>query len=165
MRASLLFYCKLRKEFEEYRLKVNPYDLCVANMITKSGKQLTVVWHVNNLMGLCEDDFELTKFLCYLGSINGTKLSMHTKKKHNYLGIDMKFNDDGTLVSMIAYLKNIIKQFPEVINGKATSPAAEHLFMVRDKKETKLLKEGQALAFHHTVAQLLFMCTRARQDI
>jgi hypothetical protein len=30
MGASLLFYCKLRKEFEEYGLKVNPYDLCVA---------------------------------------------------------------------------------------------------------------------------------------
>jgi hypothetical protein len=28
-----------------------------------------------------------------------------------------------------------------------------------------LLKENQALAFHHTVAQLLFMCTRAQQDI
>jgi hypothetical protein len=51
MRASLLFYCKLKKEFEESRLKVNPYDPCVANMITKSGKQSTVVWHVDDLMG------------------------------------------------------------------------------------------------------------------
>jgi hypothetical protein len=78
----------------------------------------------------------------------------------------MDFNNGGTLeVSMIAYLKNIIKQFPGLINKKATSPAAEHLFMVRDKKEAKLLKEKQALAFHHTVAQLLFLSTRARQDI
>jgi hypothetical protein len=111
-------------------------------MITKSGKQLTVVWHIDDLMGLCEDDFELTKFLCYLGSIHGTKMSMQPGKKHGYLGMDMEFNNDGTLeVSMITYLKNKIKQFPEVINGKATSPAAEHLFMVRDEKETKLLKE------------------------
>jgi hypothetical protein len=43
MRASLPFYHKLRKEFEDYRLKGNPCDPCVANMITKSGKQLTVV--------------------------------------------------------------------------------------------------------------------------
>jgi hypothetical protein len=82
MRARLLLYCKLRKEFEEYGLKVNPYDPCVANMISKSGKQLRVVWHVADLMGLCEDDFELTIFSCYLGSIHGTKLSMHTGKKH-----------------------------------------------------------------------------------
>ncbi len=40
-----------------------------------------------------------------------------------------------------------------------------HLFEIRDKKETRPLGEEQALAFHHTVAQLLFMATRARQDI
>ncbi len=43
MRASLLFYRKLRREFEKYGLVVNPYDPCVANKMTKSGKQLTVV--------------------------------------------------------------------------------------------------------------------------
>jgi hypothetical protein len=41
----------------------------------------------------------------------------------------------------------------------------EHLFAVRDKKETRALEEERALAFHHTVMQLLFMCTRARRDI
>jgi hypothetical protein len=142
---------------------VNPYDPCVANMITKSEKQLTVVSHVNDLMGSCEDNFELTKFSCYLASTYGTKLSIHIGIKHNYLGMDMELNDDGTReVSMIAYLKSIIEQFPEVINRKATSPAAEHLFMLRDKKEEKMLEEEEALVFHHTVAQLLFMCTRAR---
>jgi hypothetical protein len=50
MRASLLFYRKLRKEFEGYGLTVNPYDPCVANMDTTSGKQLTVTWHVDDLM-------------------------------------------------------------------------------------------------------------------
>jgi hypothetical protein len=66
MWASLLFYSKLRKEFEEYGLKENSWFPCVANMMTKSGKQLTVIWHVDNLMALCEDIFELTKFSCYL---------------------------------------------------------------------------------------------------
>ena len=69
MRASLLFYRKLRKELEGYGLIVNPYDPCVANMMTKGGKQLTVVWHVDDLMVSCEDDFELTKFSCYLGNL------------------------------------------------------------------------------------------------
>jgi hypothetical protein len=43
MTVSLLFYRKLRKEFEQYGLAINPYDPCVANMETKSRKQLTVV--------------------------------------------------------------------------------------------------------------------------
>jgi hypothetical protein len=45
------------------------------------------------------------------------------------------------------------------------TPVADHLFNVRDKKEARVLEEKQVLAFHHTVAQLLFMATRARQDI
>jgi hypothetical protein len=77
MRASLLFYRKLRLELEAYRFKVNPYDPCVAILTTCSGKQLIVKWHVNDLMVLCEEDFELTKFSCYLARIYGTKLSMN----------------------------------------------------------------------------------------
>jgi hypothetical protein len=60
------------------------------------------VWHVDNLMVLCVEDSELMKILCYLGDIYGPKLNMHTGKKHDYLGINMEFNDDGILdVSMI----------------------------------------------------------------
>jgi hypothetical protein len=105
MRASLLFYRKLRKEFKEYGLVVNPYNPCVANMTTKEWKQLTLVWHVDNLMALCEDDFKLTKFFCHLGTLYGPKLSMHTGRKHNYPGVDMEFYEDGALeVSMFKYL-------------------------------------------------------------
>jgi hypothetical protein len=72
--------------------------------------QLTAVWHVDNLMVSCVEDFELTKFSCYLGNIYGPKLNMHTGKKHDYLCMDMEFNDDGTLeVLMIKYLQNVLK--------------------------------------------------------
>jgi hypothetical protein len=166
MRASLFFYRKLRKEFEEYGLVVNPYDPCIANMVTKSGKQLTAVWHIDNLIALCKEYFELTKFSCYLGKIYGPKLSMHMGKKHNYLGVDMEFNKDETLdVLMIVYLKNVIAGFPKEIRGKAATPAAVHLFLVRDRSEARTLEEERVLVFHHMVAQLLFMCTRARRDI
>jgi hypothetical protein len=112
MWASLLIYRKLRKEFEQYGLVVNPYDPCVANMEMKSGKQLTVVWHVDDLMATCEDDFELTRFSCHMGKLYGSNLSMHLGKKHDYLGVDMEFCDDGALeVSMINYLKNVINEF------------------------------------------------------
>ncbi len=142
---------------------INPYDPCVANLETKSGKQLTVVWHVDDLMASCKDDFELTKFSCYMGKIYGPSLSMHLGKKHDYLGVDMEFCDDGTLeVSMIKYLKNVIEEFPEVIKRQAATSAHEKLFVIRDEKDARKLSEEQALAFHDTVAQLLFMATRAR---
>ena len=59
----------------------------------------------------------------------------------------------------------MIAEFPDIITGKAATPAADHIFTVRDEKETRALEEGRALEFHHTVAQLLFMSTRARRDI
>ena len=43
MRASLLFYCKLRKELEECGFVVNPYDPCMANESVGDGEQLTVI--------------------------------------------------------------------------------------------------------------------------
>jgi hypothetical protein len=101
-----------------------------------------------------------------LAKIYGPKLSMHTGNKHDYLGVDLEFNDDGTLdVLMVNYLKSVIAEFPEMITGKAATPAADHLFTVRDKKEARAIEEERALVFHHTVAQLLFMLTRARRDI
>ncbi len=113
---------------------------------------MTVICHVDNLMGTCTEDFELTKFSCYLAKMYGPKLSMHTGNKHDYLGVDLEFNDDGTLdVLMVNYLKSVIAEFPEMITGKKAMPEANHLFTVRDKKETGVLKEERALVFHHTV--------------
>jgi hypothetical protein len=68
-------------------------------------------------------------------------------------------------VLMVNYLKSVIAEFPEMITGKAATPAADHLFTVKNKKEARVLKEERALVFHHTVAQLLFMSMRARLDI
>ncbi len=41
----------------------------------------------------------------------------------------------------------------------------DHLFTVRDKSLAKPLSEEQARAFHHTMAQLLFLSNRAQRDI
>ena len=46
MRLVLLFYKKLRKELTENRFTLNPYNSCVANLINKSGDQMTTLRHV-----------------------------------------------------------------------------------------------------------------------
>jgi hypothetical protein len=69
------------------------------------------------------------------------------------------------MVTMMEYIKNIIRDFPEEITGTKTSPAADHLFTVRDPSLAKALPEEQAMAFHHVTAQLLFLSARARWDI
>ena len=94
---------------------------------------MTVVWHVDDLMVTCEDNFAITKFACYLGMIYGPKLAMHTGKKHDYLGVDFEFGNDGKLkVSMFESVDSIIRDFPEDISSKSVTPAAKHLFKIRD---------------------------------
>ena len=52
-----------------------------------------------------------------------------------------------------------------MITRKSATPAADHLFRVRDADEAKYLPEEEAIAFHHTNAQLIFLSSRARRDI
>ncbi len=136
MRASLLFYRKLHKELEEYGFIVNPYDLCVSNKIVEGGEQLTIIWHVDNLMVSCKVDFELTKFSCYLAGIYGPRLMIHKGKRHDYLRVNLEFKDDGNLeMSMEDYLAGVIEGFPEVITGVAASPAADNYLTYKMRKK------------------------------
>jgi hypothetical protein len=57
------------------------------------------------------------------------------------------------------YIHKVIQEFPEQITGSAPSPAADHLYQICDASQAKPLDEQRALAFHHTVAQLLFAST------
>ena len=88
----------------------------------------------------CEDNFELTKFSCYLANIYGPKLAMNLGNTHDHLGMDFKFMNNGSLeVSMFKYLDSIIDEHPELITGKAATPAADHLFSVRVADKAKYL--------------------------
>ena len=79
--------------------------------------------------------------------------------------MDLYFSDPGDAkISMIKYLKKVFEDFPELIKITWDPPAAERLFKVRTDDKKKLPEE-QAWAFHHAVAQLLFLSMRARPDI
>ncbi len=93
-------------------------------------------------------------------------MTLHVGNKHNYLGVDLEFEQDGRLnVSMVNYLNYVIEAFPEQVVGRAATPAGERLFDIRDEKEVRPLEEEGAIAFHHSTLQLLFMAARAHRDI
>jgi hypothetical protein len=91
LRSALLFYKKLVKDLENYGFEINPYDPCIANMMI-DGKQMTLIWHVDDLKVSHVDAFELTKFASYLSTIYGG-LAVHRGKKHDYLGTDLDYSD------------------------------------------------------------------------
>jgi hypothetical protein len=166
MRSALLFYRKLKAELIAYGFKLNPYDPCVANMETAGG-QMTVIWHVDDLKISCKDSWQVTKLLMYLRGIYGDKNFSFTRgKKHEYLGMTFDYGEEGVFqVSMIPYVDKIHEDFPEAIEKSAPSPHTDYLFKIRDEDEAVYLPEAQAVLFHHSVAQLLFLGCRARRDI
>lgn len=66
---------------------------------------------------------------------------------------------------MPLYTLVIINTFPEAIVVTSVTPAANHLFKTRVEVEARKLPEEQVAVFHRTIAQLLFLSGRARQDI
>jgi hypothetical protein len=157
LRSALLFYKKLVTDLESGGFVLNPYDLCVANKVS---------WHVDDLKVLYYDPAQVTIFREWLSKKYGMTVFTHRGKVHDYLGMIFDFSTKGkVMVTMMEYIKNIIKDFPEEITETKTSPAADNLFTVRDPSLAKLLPEEQTMAFHRATAQLLFLSARAWRDI
>ena len=68
-------------------------------------------------------------------------------------------------ISIVKFLQKFISDFPKEIKGQAPTPATDQLFDVRDEKERKLLDKDHAIAFHYTVAHLLFASLRYRRGL
>ena len=49
MKSALLFYRKLVADLHSLCFTINPYDPCIANKMV-NGKQLTICWHVDDLI-------------------------------------------------------------------------------------------------------------------
>jgi hypothetical protein len=165
LRSALLFYNKLVADLEGDRFVINPYDQWVANKMVNR-KQMTVCWHVDDLKVLHVNPGEITIFGEWINATYGLTGAAHRGKVHDYLGMTFNYSKKGkVMINMIEYIKNIITDIPEEITVIRTSPAADHLFIVRDKSLVKPLLEEQARAFYHTTAQLLFLSARVQRDI
>jgi hypothetical protein len=83
---------------------------------------------------------------------------------HDYLGMTLDYSKAGYVkINMVDYVKKILTEMPEDMDGSATSPAADHLFKIIEGVET--LDETKSKFLHATVAKLLFLCKRGRPGI
>ena len=100
---------------------------------TENGTQMTVTWHVDNLKVSYKDPAEVSKFLLAMAKICDPGIMVTQGKVHTYLGMDFDYSTPQSVkVSMIKYAKQITDDFPEAITSTSSSPAANHLFVVRD---------------------------------
>jgi hypothetical protein len=166
MRAARPFWERLSKQLADWGFTPNPYDSCVVNKMV-NGKQLTVVWHVDDLKILHVSTKVVDDLIANLDSEFGkeTPLSKSRGKVHDYLGMTLDFSVPGQVtVTMIDYIKMICMDLPKDMIGKAATPGANHLFRVDDENAAPLDKDRADL-FVHLTMQLLFLSQRACPDI
>ena len=100
------------------------------------------------------------------GNVVG-KLKRCKGKKLDYLGMILDYSVPGQVTfRMEKYVKDMVKDFEDAIKKEVPTtktPAADHLFMVREDAEE--LSEEKAQVFHNATAKALYVCKRARPDV
>ena len=99
---------------------------------------MTLVWHVDNILASLVDEFGITLLLTRLAKVFKCDPTVKRADVLDVLGIDMDFlQKEKVLVSQIKYLAGVIHEFPKRITGIAPTPAADHLFDIRDNDDSK----------------------------
>ena len=77
--------------------------------------------------------------------------------------MDLDYSTLGKVkFSMVPYIMQIIKDFPEEITRTAAMSAADYLFEVNLRPNKRPLPNGQAIHIHHYV---LFSSSQAHRDL
>ena len=80
--------------------------------------------------------------------------------------MDLDWSVGGNVILlMIKHVYKILDDFVEVLKRTRATPARNNLFRVQIEELTEHLLEELVGAFHHMVAQLLFLPQRALRDI
>ena len=127
---------------------------------------MTVCWNLDDLKISHKNLMEVTKFIMAMEQIYGSNMSVTRDKVHEYLGMYFDYTSKTCVkISMIKYVNKVIKDFAEKVTTKSAIQTSDHFFDISEDDPGKLLPEAQAQDFHHTIAQLLFLCMRARPNL
>ena len=89
----------------------------------------------------------LDKTIEYMKGLYGQGMKVSSGKKHDYLRMMLKLSLRGQVtVKMVDYIKGLIYDFEEVeiLTGTSASPAAEHLYAIREEINQKNLDKKRA---------------------
>ena len=135
LRGAILAYNKLVKHMtEDWGFKPNHYDHCTMNKIV-NGKQLTVVWHVDDLKISHKEQAVVEAFIDDLNSVYGTKeeVSVNIGKVHDYLGMTIDYSKKNkVIITMFDYIKQILNEVDSSnkdFSGTALTPATANIYL------------------------------------
>lgn len=160
--SGLLWYELFTSELQTLGFELNPYDYCVANA-TIDGSQCTIGWYVDDTHMSHRDSKVVTWLIDKLEDRFG-KMSVTRGKIHDFLGMRITYNNDGTAsIIMQGYIDSIIEDSGFTFTKAAPTPCSSSLFSV--DTNSPRLDVPTSDAFHRTVARLIYLATRTRTDI
>jgi hypothetical protein len=157
VKSALLWYDLFSSVLVERGFILNPYDPCVANCMI-NGKQCTIAWYVDDNIITHEDANVVSEVIVLIEAKFG-KMSVTRGKEHEFLGMNIVFNDNGTVdIGMKQYIREATNDFGEDVSKHVTSPATKALFII--DSESTLLPQAQKERFHSIVQKLLYLSHR-----
>ena len=159
MQSALLWYNTFKEALVKMGFSLNPYDPCVANR-TIHGRQCTICWYVDDMKISHERSSVVDKVIKEIEKSFG-KMTVTRGTKHTFVGIDIDFQGDGTvMLSTDQYIKECINIYEGEVVKTSPTPAKGNLFDEDEGDELVTLSETEAEKFHHTVAKLLYASKR-----
>ena len=163
IKSAMLWWTMLSDFLIADGFTLNPYDPCVANKTLPCGKVLTICWYVDDLKISSVNKEAVMGIIKKLEDRFGV-MRKSFGKKHNYLGMEVEFLDDGSVQFMVPdHIKEAIEDFGEDLGRTAPNPANKNIFKV--DPESILLCEKKRQKLHSLVQKLLWITQRARPDI
>ena len=114
LQAELLFWRNLTSSLQEWGFEINPYDWCMAKKRV-NGKQMTSVWHVDDLNIYHENGDTVDALIKKLRFQYGREadLTIHQGKMHKYLGMKLNKRERGNVkIDMTDDLKQLLDDLP-----------------------------------------------------
>jgi hypothetical protein len=124
------------------------------------GQQITVAFHVDDLLVTCRLDSAIDDLVRHL-QCNFKEISVVRGNKHSYLAMNLEVDARGIHLDMMGYIDKCLE-------GRSTrkvvkSPATDDLFDTPEESEA-LCEAGKKM-FHSDVAKLLYLAKRTKPDI
>ena len=173
MNAALLADKKLAKLFLEWGFVMNPYDPCVWNKMV-DGKQMTIMFHIDNLLMSHKHPHIVTLFIKKLEQQYAMRdpLTVTRGLIHEYLGMTFELRVTVTgqvALSQYDYLKKFYNSLPDDFkvdyegNRYRNTPAPSGLFKVNE--DSPLLDNASKETYHGITARALWLSQQSTKEM
>jgi hypothetical protein len=132
-----------------------------------NGKQLTIIFHIDDLMMSHKNPNILTLYIRKLEKEYARRdpLTVMRGKVHEYLGMTVDFRVKLQVTfTQYDYLKKLFNGLPEDMKSGALKHTAAPEYLFKTTDETCLLNEAKKEEFHNITAKSLWVSQRTRPD-